>query len=786
MKLGAKLGFGFGLVMVLLVIVGAIGVIQLTSVNRDYENKVMVAEDVKFLGKSTEKNMLEVRRSEKDFIARRDLKYEERVNRYLDEAKKDLENIVAQSPDSSIVDKAKDSKNHVETYRKDFAAFVEENVEIGLDESSGLKGLFRNAVHDAEEYIKEYNSEELANSLLMLRRYEKDLYINSSNADKTARYFDLFQKEVTNFKDRLAESFLKPEIKTDLRGVLGEYADKVASFYRANGNSKAGIYDQVRNLAHGLEEDLKSHYVANGYVLLLTLRRHEKDFLLRADEKYLKRFDATYDRLIVHIKESEIPEAEKQDAYEHLKEYRDGFIAVVNKTNRIDGLLKDMKKNADEILIVGEELATEADSFAHAQQAAIASSANTSLWLVVVISTLSVVIGSVFAFFFSGSITRPVVQGVVMAEEIARGIFNRRLALKRGDEIGVLANALDTMAESLQDTAELADEIARGNLDVDAQPKSSEDQLGNAMKEMIVKLREIISQVRYAAENVSAGSQSMSSASEEMSQGASEQAAAAEEASSSIEEMTANIRQNTDNSSQTEKIAIQSANDAKEGGDAVGQTVGAMKNIAEKIMIIEEIARQTNLLALNAAIEAARAGEHGKGFAVVAAEVRKLAERSQVAAGEINDLSTSSVDIAETAGSLLASLVPNIQRTAELVQEISAASREQDTGAEQINTSIQQLDSVIQQNASASEEMASTAEELSSQSEQLLEMINFFQMAEAKKQQAAGNLHGMKFGHKEVQPQLPHSGERHPAKGPVKGIDINLKDDNLDHEFEAY
>ena len=163
--------------------------------------------------------------------------------------------------------------------------------------------------------------------------------------------------------------------------------------------------------------------------------------------------------------------------------------------------------------------------------------------------------------------------------------------------------------------------------------------------------------------------------------------------------MNANIRQNAENALQTEKIATQAANDAQEGGNAVNMTVSAMKQIANKIMIIEEIARQTNLLALNAAIEAARAGEHGKGFAVVAAEVRKLAERSQNAAAEINDLSTNSVEVAERAGQLLEVIVPNIQRTAELVQEISAASKEQDAGAEQINQSIQQLDGVIQQNA---------------------------------------------------------------------------------------
>jgi methyl-accepting chemotaxis protein len=277
--------------------------------------------------------------------------------------------------------------------------------------------------------------------------------------------------------------------------------------------------------------------------------------------------------------------------------------------------------------------------------------------------------------------------------------------------------------------AELAEKVAAGDLTISfASGNKAETGVYAAMKHMVEKLKDVVADVRSAADNVAAGSQELSSGSEEMSQGASEQAAAAEEASSSMEQMTSNIKQNADNAMQTEKIAIKSASDAREGGQAVAQTVTAMKDIAGKIGIIEEIARQTNLLALNAAIEAARAGEHGKGFAVVASEVRKLAERSQRAAAEISGLSSSSVEVAEMAGELLVRMVPDIQKTAELVQEISAASREQDTGAEQINKAIQQLDQVIQQNAGASEEMSSTAEELASQAEQLLGTISFFRL----------------------------------------------------------
>jgi methyl-accepting chemotaxis protein len=287
-----------------------------------------------------------------------------------------------------------------------------------------------------------------------------------------------------------------------------------------------------------------------------------------------------------------------------------------------------------------------------------------------------------------------------------------------------------SITQPLGKAMQVADDLSQGDLRLDIEVRSRDETglLLTAMKRMVEQLRSVVTDVKTAAGNVASGSQEMSANSEQMSQGTTEQAASAEQASSSIEEMNATIKQNSDNALQTEKIALKSATDAAESGKAVSEAVTAMKEIAGKISIIEEIARQTNLLALNAAIEAARAGDHGKGFAVVAAEVRKLAERSQVAAAEISHLSSSSVGVAERAGAMLAKLVPDIQKTAELVQEISAASREQASGADQINGAIQQLNHVVQQNAGAAEEMASTAEELSSQAEQLKNTISFFKV----------------------------------------------------------
>jgi len=395
---------------------------------------------------------------------------------------------------------------------------------------------------------------------------------------------------------------------------------------------------------------------------------------------------------------------------------------------------------------------------------ALYASAATTLYIVAGLALLIAVAGALWISRTVSSGLRRVSQVV---DAVAIGDLNQQITVATNDEIKDLVDTVTRMTSNLRDSAALADRIAAGDLSVDHQPLSDKDvlghamvrmtgnlrlsaavadkiadgdltvqhkaaserdTLGNALVRMVDRLRGVVSDATVAANNVSSGSQELSASSEQVSQGATEQAAAAEQASAAMEEMAANIKQNADNAAQTEKIARQSAKDAETSGVAVDRAVGAMRTIAEKIGIVQEIARQTDLLALNAAVEAARAGEHGRGFAVVASEVRKLAERSQGAAAEISSVSSETVKAAAEAGDMLGRLVPDIRRTAELISEISAACREQDIGAGQINQAIQQLDQVTQQNAGASEQISATSEELAAQAEELQASIAYFRV----------------------------------------------------------
>jgi methyl-accepting chemotaxis protein len=416
---------------------------------------------------------------------------------------------------------------------------------------------------------------------------------------------------------------------------------------------------------------------------------------------------------------------------------------------------------------------------AHDQVADIYTESRT---IILALCLAAVALAAIGAFFLARGITRPLGKAVEVAETLAAGRLDMQIEVQSKDETGQLLAAMKhmvakltqvidgqhevvaaanrgnftarveldglqgfqkdmglalntlvtTTGASIDDVMRVMGAVAKGDLTqaIEQHYEGSFGQLKEYTNNTVAKLSSIIGDVRGAANELSSASDQVSATAQSLSQAASEQAAGVEETSASVEQMTASIAQNTENAKVTDGMAGQASKEATEGGEAVKATVSAMKSIATKIGIIDDIAYQTNLLALNAAIEAARAGEHGKGFAVVAAEVRKLAERSQVAAREISEVAGSSVDLAEQAGRLLDNMVPNIRKTSDLVQEITAASEEQSSGVGQINAAIGQLAQTTQQNASASEELAATAEEMNGQAGQLQHLMAFFKLGQ--------------------------------------------------------
>ncbi|MBN1647751.1 MAG: methyl-accepting chemotaxis protein [Spirochaetales bacterium] len=381
--------------------------------------------------------------------------------------------------------------------------------------------------------------------------------------------------------------------------------------------------------------------------------------------------------------------------------WENGNNKIMDLVSRVFEKNLERRKNFLNSKIIFDDMRTDIDTLgnmqtehAQAKAASMEKLISTSIWIYLSVSIMTFILAITVGFYFSSFLLKGIKKSIGFARNLSQGNLNISLFTDRNDELAELMNAMSTTVIELRKVINKAKTIST------SVNKSSEG-------------------LSVATNQVALGAQQINSTSEELSQGATEQASSAEEVSSSMEEMSANIRQNAENASVTLQIAKRVAEDAKSSGQSVQKAMTSMRIIAEKIKIIEEIARNTNLLALNAAIEAARAGEHGKGFAVVASEVRKLAERSQGAALDINKISNETLEISEQSGALLEKLVPDIEKTAELVMEISLASNEQSQGAEQISQAIMQLDTVIQHNASASEELSSIAEEQASQTEQI-------------------------------------------------------------------
>ncbi|MBF0588996.1 MAG: methyl-accepting chemotaxis protein [Magnetococcales bacterium] len=688
----------FALVGVLfLIVVGQYNGV-LSDVMNDYQHGVINVGSIKSHALTVGALMSDVRKTELNFLRTRQEADVDKVGQGTEAMAGELTQLIAVAREENLQEsarKAEEVQGLLGDYKRAFQGVVSAWKTKGLTPQSGLQGAFMKAAGSLRARMNDFDTNRLK---ILLQDIQIKQFLFMTTAEE--RHFLATKALKETFFTSLKENAMNAEMKEHLRKTMVKYLDALdtmVSEEQVEGASEETL-EALSKAANSMNLALDQNYVTNIWRNFLEMRQQEQLYLIRHDAGHAEKLQTIVGIIRENVDQSILAEEVKSAINTSLDTYQKAFLDMVTKDGEITQMEARMQQAAERMDPIITAMVRNAGNEMDRMATATKENAETKSNLALIVSGIIVIIALLMGVIIGRHITGPLRNCRHTFTKLANGDLTIQCDIDREDEIGQLFHALSDMSR---------------------------------------KLREVATTIHTSAEHVNANSQDVSNSAAQLSASAEEQAASVQETASLMEEMNSNIQNNAENAKKTEDISIQAAKSAEETGRAVNEAVAAMKEISERISVVEEIARQTNLLALNAAIEAARAGEHGKGFAVVASEVRKLAERAQSAAGEITQLSSNSASISSKAGEMLHVLAPEIQKTSELVQEISSASQEQSAGAAQVNDALQRLDAMIQRNASASGDVANTSQGMVQEANNLQDAVSFFRLGNEAANRAA-------------------------------------------------